>query len=177
MRAVRLLALVMLGIPVVLGSPAPARAQSVRPTLEVTSPAPGATSDPDVRVVVELRGTAPGRVTFTVILDGVAAQLEDPATGGTSMTATVAAGARTAVILQGVPEGTHELQAVSVPAGAAGASPLRAFTVSARGFSLVLLLATIGVLVVFVAYRRRILGPWADRYERGRDRPEPDEDE
>lgn len=153
-----------------------AAAQTEHGALVVSAPQNGTTTGPDVTVVVALNGSAGGPVSFAVILDAAPALLEDPRTGRTSMAASVAPGARTTVILRGLPEGTHQLQAVSVPGGAAAASATTTFKVDMRGFSLVLLLATLGVLVVFVAYRRRILAPWADRYERRRDGGEPDED-
>jgi hypothetical protein len=158
----------------------PAVAQTERPTLVLSAPASGAVTGPDVTVVVELTDPAPAPVVFTVLLDGVPAELEDPATGRSAMTSTVASEDRRAVLVRGVPEGSHQIQVVAVPVGAATASTTNRFSVDVRGFNLVLLLATLGVLVVFVLYRRRILGPWTDRYERGggerSERSEPDED-
>jgi hypothetical protein len=177
MPSIRFLFRLCLLMALALGWCSAAAAQTGAPGLVLSAPEPRSTTGPDVTVVVELTGPAEAPVVFSVVLDGVPAELEDPATGRGGATANVNSGGRTAVVIRGVPEGTHQVRAVAIPAGAASASAINTFRVDVRGFNLMILLATLGVLAVFVLYRRRILGPWADRYDRGAGRPEADEDE
>jgi hypothetical protein len=159
-------AAVMIGV-------APSGAQS-GPSLVIVRPAQASTSDPDVLILVELRGGGPSTVGFVAMLDEMPVRLEDAATGRFMAQGTVVAGRQAKVYVRSIPEGTHRLQVIPVSSSSVQPSAVVTFKVDAGRTSLILVIAAVAVILALFGFRRRILSPMGDRYERPRPpAPEP----
>jgi hypothetical protein len=129
--------------------------------LAIVSPRAGSTISSDVRVVVRLVGGA-GEVPFSLQLDGA----PTPVQGAEGSDTPVAApGEDAIIILPGVPEGPHQVQAVPLSSTQARASAPVSFVVASSGLSVQAILIAAAIIGLLILYRRRILAPWADRYE------------
>jgi len=135
-------------------------------SLVITAPQPGTTSGPDLVVVVGVQGTVPSAIAFRLVLDGRAADMQDPATDRTLAAATVSLARAARVLVSGIPDGHHVLRAVPVSAGSIQPSAALRFVVAGRPVTLPFILIAVAGLGILLYYRRRILAPWADRYER-----------
>jgi hypothetical protein len=128
-------------------------------------------SGSDVLVVVRLdplseTDSTGAPVQFVVTVDGLPAGLVDEKTGKQIAVASAEGGQDTRVVVRGVPNGPHSLRVVPVSEGSIRAPKAVAFTV--RSSLPIPLLVGIGLagVALLLFYRRRILEPWADRYER-----------
>jgi hypothetical protein len=158
-----------------LASVPPSSAQP-RPSLVIVRPAQASTSDPDVLIVVELRGGGPSTVAFVAMLDGTPVRLEDAATGRFTAQGTVAAGRQAKVYVRSIPEGTHKLQVIPVSSSEVQGSAVVTFRVDPGRANVILVIAAALVILVLFGFRRRILSPMGDRYEAPRPpKREPDE--
>lgn len=161
----RLLLLCAVACGALAFGPSPSAAQS-GPSLVIVRPAQGSTSDPDVLILVELRGGGPSTVRFTANLDGTPVRLEDAATGARTAQGTVFAGRQAKVYVRSIPEGRHTLQVVPVATSDVQPSEVVTFQVDAGRTSTILVIAAVLVILVLFMFRRRILTPMGDRYER-----------
>jgi hypothetical protein len=84
----------------------------------------------------------------------------------------VSPGQDAVIFLPGMAEGRHEAQAVPLSSGQAEASAPVSFVVEAGGLSIQAILIAAVIIGLLILYRRRILAPWADRYDQ---RPPPEE--
>ena len=160
---------------VVAATPRPVAAQSGA-TLIVVSPEQGSTTGPDVSVTVQLQGNGPESIGFVLTIDSLPASLGDGTSGRPVVPPTVSRNRPANVVVRGVPEGTHLLQAIPAPSGTVTTSHAVTFHVKSRPPPLVFILIGVGGIAVLWFYRRKILEPWADRYERPASEPD-DEDE
>jgi hypothetical protein len=163
------LALALAGVAWTVWWGSPATAQDAA-RLAIVSPRPDATIEPDVRVVVRLVGGS-RQVPFSLLVDGGHTPVE--ASQG-SDTPVVSPGQDAVIFLPDMAEGRHEAQAVPLSSGLAEASAPVSFVVDAGGLSIQAILIAAAIIGLLVLYRRRILTPWADRYEQ---RPRPEEPE
>ncbi len=146
----------------------PAIAQDA-PRLVIVSPREGSTVPPEVRVVVRLVGGA-GEVPFSLLLDRDATPVEG---SDGSDTPVVSPGEDAVIVLSDVVEGSHEVQAVPISSGQAQASSSVSFDVQSSGLSVPAVIIAAALIGLLIMYRRRILSPWAERYER-KPPPEPE---
>ena len=144
------------------------------PALVVVRPAQASTSEPDVLILVELRGGGPSVVRFVARIDGTPVRLEDMATGRMTAQGSVSPGRQARYEVRGVPEGTHKLQVIPVSSNAVEPSPVVTFKVDAGRTSLILVIAALLAVGGLFVFRRRILSPMGDRYERPPPSPEPE---
>jgi hypothetical protein len=153
--------------------------------LVVVEPEPGAVSGSDVLVVVRLNspsepgstgGSETSPVQFVVTVDGVPAGLVDEKTGKQVAVASASDGRDARVVVRGVPDGLHRLRVVPVSNGSVRAPEVVAFTVKSRPPTPLFVGIALAGVIILLFYRRRILEPWADRYERPASEPD-DEDE
>jgi hypothetical protein len=136
------------------------------PALVIVRPSQASTSDPDVLILVEIRGGRPSVVRFVARIDGTPVRLEDVATGRMTAQGSVSPGRQARYEVRGVPEGTHQLQVIPVSASAVEPSPVVTFKVDAGRTSLVLVIAALLAIAGLFVFRRRVLSPMGDRYER-----------
>ena len=147
----------------------PAAAQDAA-RLVIVDPPQGSTVSPDVRVVVRLVGGT-GEVPFSLLLDGGPTPVQGSQGSDTPV---VSPGEDAIILLPDMDEGSHQLQAVPLSSSQAQASRAVSFTARSGGLSFPALLIAAALIGLLILYRRRILAPWADRYDRG---PPPGESE
>jgi hypothetical protein len=143
--------------------------------LVVVEPEAGGVSGSDVHIVVRLNrlsetgstaSPAGSPVQFVVTIDGLPAGLVDEKTGKEVAVASAADGRDARVVVRGVPDGLHRLRVVPVSEGSVRAPEAVAFTVKSRPPTPLFIGIALAGIAILLFYRRRILEPWADRYER-----------
>src|SRR6266511_2735314 len=139
----------------VLAVPGVARAQAGQ-GLVIESPPDGAVTAGTPRLVVGTSGVPAGiAVSFVVRVDGHA--VEDAFS--------VTAGGRKTVSLGNLASGPHTV--VVAPATASSlAGDTASFEVRGAGFNPIAIVVVLALVALILFYRRRVLEPFTDRYER-----------